>query len=408
MARRTRPRSYWGVQTPSLSSWTVSTVRAALNEHETGVFYNSAHLAEAMERNPRIMGALNTRVRGVFGLPLVVEPAHFGGRRATAIAADLEARWYDVAPEAAAGKLVRWYVTLGVGIAERVWTTIGGVWQPRLRPIPSMALVRWDDHLEHYVVQTRDGEAVVDPDDDWYVLEAEEGRAWLRGVVRCLGLEDKIRTEAVRDWARWSEKHGLPIVEAKVPASAKDSDKDDFFASLSALGSESTVMSPQGATEQESFGIALHEVRDRSWEGFEKLLAMVANDVEIAITGQNNTSEKSTGSYAKAKVLDRVRIDYLEADAEALATADYQQLARPWAAFNYGDDRLAPWPRRNATAPEDQAEKAKMLNELGDALAKLHAAGIDVGPVIESFGLKLASKAEMPPQSDHARTGTEG
>ena len=109
-----------------LSSWTVAQVRSALRRHEEGDLSRSAPLAEHMERNPRIFAALGTRVMGVQGLAVEIEPNEDGDRRrANAVAKSLQKNWYAIAPEDVLGDLHRWAILVGVSIAEIVWDTSG-------------------------------------------------------------------------------------------------------------------------------------------------------------------------------------------------------------------------------------------------------------------------------------------
>lgn len=393
--RRDR-RSFWSV--PSLSSWTVSTVRTAVDAHERGDFAASALLAEAMERNPRVYSALDTRVKGAAGLPFSFEVDEKAPP--TRGAAELERvreMWPRVCPEQTVKDLLRWASTMGFALAEVAWSTVGGVWEPRLRAVHPY-WVSWSELDERFEVQTRDGIVPVEPGDGWLLFGYAGERPWMRGVVRCLALEDHIRSLAVRDWARWSEVHGMPIRGAKVPASASEEDKDRFFEDISALGNESTVMLPQGDTPGASFGVELVEARTaEASKGFQALLSEVASDIAIALLGQNLTTQVTGGSLAAAKVHDRVRQDYLEDDTETLSTALREQVLVPWARFNTrgGDARLAPWPRWNAATPEDREAMSRVMQTAGNAIATwnsaLAAAGseVDVLALAERFGVPV-------------------
>lgn len=386
-----------------LSSWSVRAVRAALREHEEGNLTRSALLAEHMERNPRIFAALQTRVLGVLGLPFDVTPSEDGDqRKAKSVATATRRAWYELAPEDVVADLLRWAVLLGVAFAEIVWDTSSGPWRPRLVPVhPS--LFSWSD-TRGWEVQTSAGLVpVASGDGRWLVLGYTRSRPWMRGVVRCLGLEDKVRAETVRDWARWSERHGTPILLARTPSGASDIEKDRFFDDMSALGAGgTTVMTPQGATEQDSFDVELVEAKAaEASKGFGALLEFVATDASIAILGQNLTQETKGGSLAAAKVQDRVRVDYLEADAELLATSLRRDVLRPEAHFNHGDADLAAWPCWDASPPEDREKIAATRKAQGEAIAALRAtkARLDWRALLGEFGLPVdpdAPKDEPP------------
>jgi phage gp29-like protein len=388
-----------------LSTWSVASVRAAIREHEQGQLARSALLAEQMERNPRIFGALNTRCLAMQGLPFEVEPNEDGdARRSGSVAREVEKRWWDLAPEEVLGDLLRWAVLLGVAIAEVVWDTSGARWMPTLVPVHP-ALVRWDDTQGAWLVRTTTGEVRVEPGTGrWLVLSYTTARPWMRGVVRCLALEDKIRTESVRDWARWSERHGTPIIVAKTPARASDADKEAFFDGLSDLGSGgTTVLAPQGESAEASFGLDLIEAKTaEASKGFQALIQLVADDAAIAILGQNLTQETKGGSLAAAKVHERVRADYLKADAELLATALRRDVLEPWALLNFGDASLAPWPCWDADEPEDTAAIVSQWKIGAEAVALLRAQGlnVDLVEVAEKLGVPLVKAkplVEPPP-----------
>ena len=388
---------------PTLSSWSVTGVRNALDAHEQGDFSSSAMLAEHMERNPRVYAAINTRVKGSTGLPFSVEadpsaPAAKGKR----LAAELQARWYAHFPEQVLADLLRWAVLLGVAFAEVVWTTTRGVWAPTLRVVHPY-WVYFDDERATYMVQTRKGVVPITPGDGWLVFGYASERSWMRGVVRCIGIENHIRGLAVRDWARWSEVHGLPIRKAVVPQQASDAEKDRYFDEVAALGSETTVITPRGADEGNRFDLELVEAKDTGWEGFSRLIDLSASDVAIATLGQNLTSEVGSGSLAAARVHDRVRQDYLEDDTQTLATALREQVLVPEARFNHGDDRLAAWPCWDASMPEDRTATAATWKAAGEAAAAWNGAlapqgkAVDLVALADRWGVPLRDVEPVEP-----------
>lgn len=403
--RRTA-HGYWTV--PTLSSWSVASVRCALDEHEAGCFAQSAVLAEAMERNPRIYSAINTRVKGSTGLPFALEPdAKAPAARGKRVAEELMGEWYSLVPEQTAADLLRWAVMLGVAFAEVVWRSERGAWVPSLRVVHPYC-VQFNDAANRFEVHTRDGLVPITPGDGWLVFGYASERPWMRGLVRCLGIEDHVRGLAVRDWARWSEVHGLPIRKAIAPSGSSDAEKDRFFDDIAALGSETTVLTPRGPDEASSFDLQLVEAQDTGWEGFSRLIELVASDVSIAALGQNLTSEVSGGSLAAAKVHDRVRQDYLEDDAQTLSSALRAQVLAPWARFNYGDERLAPWPCWDAALPEDRNATATTWQAAGTAAQAWNAAlasqgkAVDLVALAERWGVPLrdvtpAEAAPPPP-----------
>lgn len=379
-------------------------VQEIIAGHEVGQFRASGILADVLDRNPRIFGALNNRALGVIGAPFSILPGLGDRRRAASIARTLETDWPMMVPEETAAELLRTYVAMGFAVARVRILTVRGRWVPVLEPWhPSF--LRWDALSEQLVALTDTGEMPVTPGDGWVLLAGSRTRPWMRGIVRCLGLPAETRNYAVRDWARWSEKHGQPWVELQVPASKAESDEADvWFAQMRDIGTEPVIVSPQGDEGQASFKVNLIEAKDTAWEGFKELIARQDGDVSIAIEGQNLSTENTTvGAKASAAVGHGIRQDLREADAWVLAAALHEQLLAPWSAWNFGDAELAPWAVYDPTPPEDLAQFATLLKSAGDAITawephvKARGLAVDIEELAERFGMPLRSAPSPEP-----------
>ena len=382
-------------------------VQDIISTHERGRFRASGVLADVLDRNPRVMGALNNRTLGVLAAPFSVLPsADADQRRARAVARALEADWPTMMPEHTSAQVLRWLCTMGYAVCRVRRVTARGRWLPALEPWhPSF--IRWDDNTQTFMAQTMAGEAPVVPGQGWVVFAAAAMWPWMRGVVRCLGLSAETRSFAVRDWARWSEKHGQPWIELQVPASKAESDEsEEFFQQMREIGQESVIVSPQGDGETASFGVNLIEAKDTAWEGFKELIARQDGDISIAIEGQNLTTENTgTGTYASSKVGRSGKQDLCEADAWLYATTIHEQLLPVWAGWNFGDPSLAPWAVYDPTPPEDLVLVADTMTKGAAALSAwrplLQSVGKDVDIVAfaERFGVPLV---DAPPDADPA------
>lgn len=398
--RRSRGVSLIRTGVPNLSSWEISAVRSAIDAHERGSFTSSAVLADYLERNPRIFSALQTRTQGALGLPFDFE-ASTEKRRAKVAARELGLPWSQIAPESVLSDLLRWSTLMGVAFAEVWWETSVTGWVPRLRVVHPY-WITWRDFEGRFVCQTERGIVPITPGNGWVVFSSSSDRPWMRGVVRCLALESEIRTLAVRDWARWSEVHGLPIKKAFIPAQVTDDEKEDFFDDVSSMGVEGSILLPRGATEEESFDLQLLEAVGREHEGFKTLISLASDDIAIAILGQNLTSEVSGGSFAAAQVHDRVRQDYLEADTETLSTCLREQVLCSWARFNKGNEELAPFPYWDAAIPEDREKLANVASTMSAAIPQWNAAlapqgmQVDAQALAEKIGLPLTAIVPTP------------
>lgn len=341
----------------TFTDWSVSDVKSALSELEYGSFARAAMMVDAMGRDDRIGGVLDTRAKGVLGLPLGFEPPEDG--KGEAIVEDLEGNWWTMAAEDDLEELLKWGIMLGVVPGELVWE-FGEQWIPRVKVWhPQYLEYRWDER--RYYIHTADGPVPIELGNGKWVLFTPGGgsRPWMGGLVRRLAIPWLIRNFALRDWARYSEVHGLPIRKARVPSNSKKEDKDRFLSQVADLGNESVILTPfdeNAKGDEKGFDLLLEEAKGESWEGFERLLGKCESCIAITVLGQNLTTEVTGGSYAAANVHANVRQDYIEADTNGLSTTLREQAVTWWAEFNHGNRELAPWPKWKTTPPPEDGK----------------------------------------------------
>lgn len=387
------------------SRWTVRSVRAALDEHDTGRFYASAALADALLRDPQIMGDLATRTRALASrsaLPFAVEPSDYGdGRKRKAIANRIAQLWWDSLPEPTLAAILRDSIMLGVAVGWIQWHQRGDEWIPELIPLPAHGL-EWHSFERKWTYTTDEGVMLdVTPGDGTWFLHLPNGpRSWLQGAIRSLGLPWIMRVFAWRDWARWCEKHGLAILVIEEPYNAHDevegiegSNAQVFYAQFKDLGSESTLRLPKGAPSENegdlgSWGARFLEPTGNTWSGFRGLLNDLRTQITVSLLGRDPASASSTGGDG-ASVLERVRVEYLASDAEPLSTSLRAQFWKPFVYFNVGqeDTDATAWGRWNTRPPPDLAARASTLKAAAEAVALLEAQGIDSEPVVLEMGL---------------------
>lgn len=401
--RRPRVVSGRALSDVHVTTWTVGQVRTALRLHVDGDFHRSALLADAARGDDRIKSDLRTRVYAVTGLPFRLDPSPTGDqRRARAVRDELAAEWPRICPPSLVRQILRWGILQGVGYGAVPWESSGGRWWPRPTVWHPQHL-RHHEHREALEAQTTEGLVDVVPGDGaWLCYQPEGDRGWMDASIRGLAIPYLLRSLSRRDWARFSEKHGLPITGAVVPESADTDDKDNFFDDLRQLAGEGIVMLPRDR-EGRGFGIEMIEPGNAAaWQGFERILQHCDVSVAVELLGQASNATDG-GSYAKAVALGTIRQDILEADAAAIAATLHADLLRPWARFNFGDPDLAPLPVWDATPPEDTAALATTWQTAGSALAALQTAAaaqgmtVDLDAFAARFGIPLVRRAAPPP-----------
>lgn len=377
--------------------WTVTAIRDALNALLGGQFASSAILCDAIAGDDRIHAALGSRVEALLGLPLEYVPAPGGDE----VLAAWQRAYPRCAPASVLGEIKRWAVLLGFGVAEILWDTDVTPWQPYLKPWhPQHVWYEWQ--TRRLIANTLDGPVPIVPGDGRWLVHAPHGiyRGWVQGAVRALALPWLLRNQAQRDWARYCEVHGLPTILAYLPAMADEMAKAGFVSSLAARGGEAVISLPQ-ELDGTGFDLKMLEATSNTWQGFQALVSKCDMAITLALQGQNlaGGAEVKEGSLATARVHADVKQSKLEFDDAMLAHDIREQLARPFAAWNFGDAELAPYTHYDVQSVEDRSAEVLALESFGRAVGSLVNAGVpvDVPAMARSYGIQVPTTAGTLP-----------
>lgn len=388
-----------------VASWSVADVKTAVLNHESGDFSSTGMLVDYMDRNPRISGALDTRCKGVVGLPFSLEPAD-ESPEAERYRDEIQEWWWEVFPESLLSGLMRFVVGMGFAPAETTYGVAEKRWMPELHP---WHVANWYRNLYAKQWECYQGIgrlAAIEPGKgQWVLLEASSYRSWMRGVVRCLGIDDTLREIAVTDWARWCEKHGVVVTEARIPADQINTAAGKSFRSgLRTMGREGVVGVPTVPRDQPEWGVGYVEPKTVSWAGLRELINHCDRDVAIGILGQTLTTEVKGGSLAAAQVHELVRQDYIRADVEILSTTLRKQILHYYMLYNHGPEsvRLTPWPKWDTRRPSQALDEAKTLQAIGTAIDQIKKASprVDVDALLEKFAIPLKDEDEVEQQPE--------
>jgi phage gp29-like protein len=390
-----QPTIEWGTK------WSVDSVTAALTAHEGGDFSRSALLVDAMGRDDRISGCLNTRLNAITGANgidfTIVAPE--GGREEYAKA--VQKWWPEVVTDAAQKAIASDMIMMGLAIARVHWDTSAKQWLPKKIERWHLTHVRWDDSIDRFIVSHEGGQEIIEPGDpNWLVLTPGGDRSWMGGAVRALGLAYVMRQWDWRDWARFNERHGLPIILLREPPTQEPAQKEAFFAAVRRMGTTGILRLPFSQTHEDGFDAQMMEAKDRGFDSFDKFLTALNIAIAVLLLGQNLTTEVKGGSFAAASAHELVRGDYLVSDTENLASGERDGLIKPWGRFNIAgwDDAQAPWPFWNCDPPADLVQEGTKLKTFGEALSqfKTTKTPVDIEQLAEKFGVPLLDGAERP------------
>ena len=382
-------------------------MQTALLSHEVGNFNASAQMAIAMGRDDRITAVLETRISGLLSLPFQMIPAEVTRAKVKArkIADAAEAMWDIIAPPAEVSAALNWFILLGVAPVQVTWQVLDGLWVPSMKAWDPQ-FMNWEEGV--YKIETRDGTQEVTPENGWMLL-VQGNRGFMRGAVRSIAKLWISRQWTLRDWSRFNERYGMPMLKAMVPSRASDPEKADFFRNMSNIGSTTTAMLPQNVDGGEgSFDIDLLEAKATAWKTFQGKEDRDNINIAVRILGQNLTSEVSGGSFAAANIHNNIRLDRLQADEVLLSSHMRESMLVPFTFFNFGEQaNFAPTPHWDTSPPEDLTAKGTAMKALGDGISALSAAGLNVSDntiaeLGQEYDLELERKEieETPPETD--------
>jgi hypothetical protein len=397
------------------NQWTVASTIGALAAHTYGVFAGSGQLVDSIIADPRVRATLDSRMSGLFSREMRFKPANDSREAKEACDA-----WIDSWPYIASGgafKQIGAYSNLfGFWPSQLVWNDQGEFTKPRIMPWHARyTFYQWD--IRRYVAISQDGTLPIFPGDGKWVLHAPRGeyRGWMWGSIRAIAEPWLLRHFAFRDMARFSEVHGMPFRKGIVPAAAAEDQRQRFENQLANLGTETTMILPRGVDGAgQDYDVELVEATSQSWQIFPGLVDRCDMDIVLAILMQNLTTEVTGGSFAATNSHMDIRQQGIEDDNEAFKQTIHDQIARPFAALNFGDADLAPWTDWNVTPREDMDSKASRFYSFGQSLQILRQGGVKFTDEAglssfakSQFGIDLPS-FELTEPDNGAGTGAAG
>lgn len=358
------------------NAWTVQATRAALQTHMEGIFELSGQLVDSMLGDDRVQATLGSRISGLFGRDV----RHTAADDSDAAKECRDAwadHWEEFSSSYALPESHAYSIFMGWMPGQILWDTASEIWKPYARPWhPRFTYYHWPSR--RYVAISQDGQLPIIPGDGkWYChMPFGSYRGWIRGAVRAVAEPWLIRHFAIRDWARYSEVHGLPTRIGYTPAAADPGERAKFEASIAALGSDSAMLIPRGVDANNGYDYQLREAMAGNWESFPGLRDHCDMAIVLALMFQNLTTEVQGGAFAATRAHMDIREQGLQADNAAWKQTLHRDFQRPFAYLNFGDADLAPWTEWDV-APIDRYEKnVEAFNKFGTTLNQLKQGGM--------------------------------
>jgi phage gp29-like protein len=395
------------------ADWSVTQVRQALDSHELGDFFDSAKLWEAMGRDDRIYGTVRSRINALLskgGAQFSITESDNGEDK---FIPGVEEWWWSAMPEHTQRALLSDMIGMGVALARIKYKTTARQWTPESVTHWPLHSVQWDQTERKFRTTTEQhGELLIDPQDpEWLVITPDGERSWMGGAVRALGLAYVMRQFNWRDWARFNERHGMPLIAIDEPPEQDPDVRESFWRGIKKMGSTGVVRLPQGEEKDDGYDVRFVEAKSRGHETFTDFRVDLDVAIAVVILGQNLTTEVQGGSFAATKAHGKVRQDIIDGDGVVLATSSKQQIIVPWGALNFAGftEADAPNPAWDTGFPEDKKETAEVYLRFAEACTIFLEKNlpVDITEMARRLGVPLEEAAEikiepLPPDDPNA------
>ena len=397
------------------TKWTLERVMTALDAHEAGDFALSAALSRALHRDDRIEPCARDRINALVGAgaaEFTLEPVTGPfSSRSKALLSKLD--WYPGVFTPGWMMEVLWDVIfLGFSISYVVWDMSATQWRPKELIKWDADFVTWSDLYNCYLVTTTSDQIQIRADDpNWLIIGMGTRKPHMFAGILALGFPYVCRQLDYRDWLRYNERHGLPIIKVAEPAAEQEAgEKEAFYRGLQRMGRNGIIRLPQGNNpDSPGYDVSIMEAVARTYDSFGKFLDAINTGIAIYLKGGNLTTEVQGGSYSATSWHMRVRKDYAENDAQAMGEG-ISRLLKLWGSYSVSswDDRMCPAPTWDLSIPEDTAQVAKALADSVPAILQLwdRKIPVDWDDLWPRVGVKLQEGAKMPEPTDAAPPGS--
>ena len=391
-----------------LTTTTVASLRAMLDEHDSGRFLRSALLADLVRREANLFAALQQRILALQACPQEIRPAD-DTDAALLAAAELLAHWSGVVSLATWCDLLCDMVLLGFALGQLVWRLDedGTLW-PCLEHVHASAVEYDRTAKQWYVTTATQGRIPITPGDGQWVLFAPRSSSapWLWGALRCVAEWYLRNGDAASDAARRAEVFGNSLWKAFLPMGARKTPEGKAFnGAFRTMGRAAVIPCPRTKEESESYDFELVEAKTDAHAIFQFLLTTGGGLIRLAILGQDLTSQNNkVGTNASSTTGLTVTDRIVQADGRGWSECATMQIARPIA--NYRGT-----PRSHvvvdAEPDKDWKSRADAMTSAAGAVSAWRALGVavDADKLAREAGVPLlpAGKGDPPPRSKGAR-----
>ncbi len=380
----------------TFQEWTPRKIRLAERQAEAGDLSYAAAVCEWLLGDDDVAGALDARLDALFGLVPTFEPGE-GRKKAQAVKA-LEAGedWWESYPESQNRLLQKWGLLLGIAPAAHRWeerTDHGGRWLPKPRFWHPSTLRQDQQTLEWSISNALHQRVPVTAGDGTWVVHTPfgEDRPQMQGLWRSLARWVLLKHDAMGDAGKHSEQASKTVITA--PEDATRQQRIEVAEDIFNSGEDAVIALAAG------FDAKQLETAANLSNIYKPLVELARTAIAIRVRGGNLSSNVEGGSRAaaesQAKQSEQPKLRF---DAESFSATIHDQSLVWWAEYNFGDAKLAPWPKYPVEPEEDRKAKGETEGQALDVLDRAERLGLEVDreEFLQTYDIGWAKPGQRP------------
>lgn len=384
----------------TFQEWTPRKIRMAERQAESGNLTYAVAVCEWLLGDDDVAGALDARLDALFGLVPTFEPGKGRKKNQAVKALEADEDWWASYPEHQSRLIHKWGLLLGIAPAAHQWVERedhGGRWLPKPRFWFPQTLQQDQQTLEWSICNALHQRIPVVPGDGTWILHTPfgEDRPQMSGLWRSLARWVLLKQDAMGDAGKHSEQASKTVVTA--PENATRQQRQEVAEDIFNSGEDAVIALAAG------FDAKQLETSANFSNIYKPLVELAKSAISIRIRGGNLSSNVEGGSHAAAESqAKQSELPKLRFDAESFSTTIHDQSLVWWGEYNFGDKRLAPWPKYPVEPAEDRKAKGETEGRALDVLDRAERLGLEVdrAKFLQTYDIgwaKPGSRQETPP-----------
>lgn len=385
--------------------WYLKDLETAQAEADAGNLTHAARLCNAMRRDGKLAGLLDTR-----GDSLIRLPKRFYGNEEIADA--LRSRntsrsaFEEMLPPNELSAINADGIQLGVAVGELV-PVKGRDYPVLVRLDPEFLQYRWTENRWYY--QSVAGLLPITPGDGQWVMHFVGGRIapWRYGKWPATGRNFINKDHAQQHRANFSAKLANPARVATAPIGASQPERAGMLSMVMRWAINSVFELPPG------WDVKILETRGEGWKVFQEEIDTCDREYMVLLAGQEVTTTGGTG-FSSQEMPEMIRQDIVAADAERLQYTINTQAIPLFTVLRKGEEALKTptWFEWQTGRAKDLEGEGRTLQQAAQGLAQLvetlapFNVEVDVVQLCERFSIPLVGKTPNLSQQAPAQAAT--